>query len=63
MGDIFKIEFVLRDAKGDKKEVVSIKIQYFDTAALLTSISLTKNGFLFCAAEKEDHKLYLILKK
>ena len=26
LGDIFKVEFVLRDAKGDRKEVVSIKI-------------------------------------
>lgn len=25
-------------------------------------MSLTKNGFLFCAAEKEDHNLYMILK-
>ena len=25
-------------------------------------MSLTKNGFLFCAAEKEDHQLYMILK-
>ena len=25
-------------------------------------MSLTKNGFLFCAAEKEDHHLYMILK-
>jgi len=25
-------------------------------------MSLTKNGFMFCAAEKEDHHLYMILK-
>lgn len=62
LGDIFKIEFLLRDGKGDKKEVVSLKIEYFDTAPILTSMSLTKNGFLFCAAEKEDHNLYMILK-
>jgi len=43
-----------------KKEVVSIKIQYFDTVSCLTSMSLSKNGYLFCASEKEDHHLYLI---
>jgi len=53
---------LLRDVKGDKKEFVSLKIEYFDTAAVLTSMSLTKNGFMFCAAEKEDHHLYMILK-
>jgi hypothetical protein len=62
LGDIFKIEFLLRDIKEDKKEFVSLKIEYFDTAPILTSMSLTKNGFLFCAAEKEDHNLYMILK-
>jgi hypothetical protein len=62
LGDIFKIEFLLKDAKGDRKEVVSLKSEYFDTSAVLTSMSLTKNGFLFCAAEKEDHQLYMILK-
>jgi len=62
LGDIFKIEFLLRDVKGDKKELISLKIEYFDTAAVLTSMSLTKNGFMFCAAEKEDHQLYMILK-
>lgn len=24
-------------------------------------MSLSKNGYLFCAAEKEDHKLYMIV--
>ena len=52
----------MREVKGDRKEVVSIKIEYFDTVSVLSSISLTKNGFLFCAAEKEDHSLYMILK-
>lgn len=48
--------------KGDRKELISLKIEYFDTAAVLASMSLTKNGFMFCAAEKEDHHLYMILK-
>ena len=62
LGDIFKVEFVLKESPKERKEVVSLKIEYFDTAAVLTSMSLTKNGFLFCAAEKEDHRLYMILK-
>lgn len=40
-----------KDNKG-KKEVISIKIQYFDTVSCLTSMALTKNGYLFCASEK-----------
>lgn len=24
-------------------------------------MSLSKNGYLFCSAEKEDHKLYMIV--
>lgn len=26
-------------------------------------MAISKNGYLFCAAEKEDHKLYAIIKK
>lgn len=51
LGDIFKIEFLLKDVK-DKKEVISLKIEYFDTVSTLTSMSLSKNGYLFCASEK-----------
>jgi hypothetical protein len=60
LGDLFKIEFLLRDGK-ERKEVVSLKIEYFDTVAPLTSMALTKNGYLFCSAEREDHRLYMIL--
>lgn len=58
LGDIFKIEFKMKE---NNKEVLSIKIEYFDTAFLMTSMALTKNGFLFCAGEKEDHQLYAIV--
>lgn len=58
LGDIFKVDFAL---KG--KEVASIKISYFDTVACLSSIALTKNGYLFCAAEKEDHQLYTLIER
>ena len=51
----------MRDRKEEKKEVVSLKIEYFDTTPTLTSMSLTKNGYLFCSSEKEDHNVYMIL--
>lgn len=41
--------------------MVSLKIEYFDTVAPLTSMALTKNGYLFCSAEREDHRLYMIV--
>lgn len=47
--------------KENNKDLVSIKIEYFDTISCLTSMALTKNGFLFCAGEKEDHQLYAIV--
>jgi len=57
LGDIFKVDFKLKD----QKEVISIKIEYFDTAFCMTSLALTKNGYLFCAGEKEDHILYTLI--
>ena len=57
LGDLFKIDFRMKE---NKKDVISIKIEYFDTISCLTSMALTKNGFLFCAGEKEDHQLYVM---
>lgn len=53
---------MLKDTKN-KKEVVTIKIEYFDTVSPLSSMTLTKNGYLFCAAEKDDHNLYLMISR
>ena len=57
LGDLFKIDFRMKE---NKKDVISIKIEYFDTISCLTSMALTKSGFLFCAGEKEDHQLYVM---
>lgn len=55
LGDLFKIEFLTKDGQTkDHKQIISIKIEYFYTVSCLTSMCLSKNGFLFCASERED---------
>lgn len=60
LGDLYKVDFKLKE---NNKDILSIKIEYFDTVAVLTSIAISKNGYLFCAGEKEDHRLYALAKK
>jgi splicing factor 3B subunit 3 len=52
-GDVFKVTF---DAPGGN--VRSIKIKYFDTIPVATSICILKAGFVFCACESGDRLLY-----
>ncbi|KAF2119863.1 CPSF A subunit region-domain-containing protein [Lophiotrema nucula] len=52
-GDVFKVTF---DAPGGN--VSSIKIKYFDTIPVATSICLLKAGFVYCACESGDRILY-----
>lgn len=52
-GDVFKVTF---DAPGGV--VNSIKIKYFDTIPLATSICILKAGFVFCATESGDRIFY-----
>lgn len=54
-GDIFKITLDVED------DVVSeIKIKYFDTVPVATSLNVLKTGFLFVASEFGNHYLYQI---
>jgi splicing factor 3B subunit 3 len=52
-GDVFKVTF---DAV--EGAVRRIKIRYFDTIPLATSICILKAGFVFCASESGDRILY-----
>jgi splicing factor 3B subunit 3 len=52
-GDVFKVTF---NAPGGVVE--SIKIKYFDTIPVATSICILKAGFVYCACESGDRVLY-----
>ncbi|KAF2010937.1 hypothetical protein BU24DRAFT_377682 [Aaosphaeria arxii CBS 175.79] len=52
-GDVFKVTF---DTAGGV--VNSIKIKYFDTIPVATSICILRAGFVFCACESGDRILY-----
>ncbi|KAF2194857.1 hypothetical protein K469DRAFT_546523 [Zopfia rhizophila CBS 207.26] len=56
-GDVFKITFPAEEDKKTKG-VSQIKIQYFDTIPLATSICILRSGFLYCACESGDRLLY-----
>jgi splicing factor 3B subunit 3 len=52
-GDVFKVTF---EAPGGNVE--RIKIKYFDTIPVATSICILKAGFVYCACESGDRILY-----
>ncbi|KAL3318033.1 Splicing factor 3B subunit 3 [Cichlidogyrus casuarinus] len=54
-GDIFKINLEI-----DEDMVTEIKVKYFDTVPVATSMCVLKTGFLFVAAEFGNHYLYQI---
>ncbi|KAK6617102.1 Splicing factor 3B subunit 3 [Polyplax serrata] len=54
-GDIFKITL-----ETDEDMVTEIKLKYFDTVPVATSMCVMKTGFLFVASEFGNHYLYQI---
>ncbi|XP_010939835.1 spliceosome-associated protein 130 A [Elaeis guineensis] len=52
-GDIFKVTL---DHEGDR--VTELKIKYFDTIPVTSSMCVLKAGFLFAASEFGNHALY-----
>ncbi|KAL6126564.1 hypothetical protein ACLB2K_074611 [Fragaria x ananassa] len=52
-GDIFKVSL-----EHDKDVVKGVKIKYFDTIPVTTSMCVLKSGLLFAASEFGDHALY-----
>lgn len=59
-GDLFKItiEMVEDDNGQPTGEVKRLKIKYFDTVPLATSLCILKSGFLFVASEFGNHHFY-----
>ncbi|KAF1775308.1 WD40-repeat-containing domain [Phytophthora cactorum] len=56
LGDLYKISL---DYSGNVVE--EIKIQFFDTVPVASSMCITKTGLLFCASEFSNHYLFQFL--
>ncbi|KAJ3510268.1 hypothetical protein NLJ89_g4774 [Agrocybe chaxingu] len=52
-GDLFKVTI-----EHEEEEVKSLKIKYFDTVPVASSLCILKSGFLFVASEFSNHFLY-----
>ncbi|KAI0789091.1 mono-functional DNA-alkylating methyl methanesulfonate N-term-domain-containing protein [Abortiporus biennis] len=52
-GDLFKVTI-----DHDEQDVKAIKIRYFDTVPVASSLCILKSGFLFVASEFGNHHLY-----
>ncbi|KKF95581.1 Pre-mRNA-splicing factor rse-1 [Ceratocystis platani] len=59
-GDLFKVTLdMVEDDEGNATgEVKRIKIKYFDTIPLSTSLCILKSGFLFAATQSGNHQFY-----
>ncbi|KAF5357416.1 hypothetical protein D9758_005852 [Tetrapyrgos nigripes] len=52
-GDLFKVTI-----EHEEEEVKALKIKYFDTVPVASSLCILKSGFLFVASEFSNHYLY-----
>ena len=59
-GDLFKVTLdMVEDESGQPTgEVKKLKIKYFDTVPVATSLCILKSGFLFVASETGNHHFY-----
>ena len=59
-GDMFKVtlEMAEDDAGQATGEVKRLKIKYFDTVPIATTLCILKSGFLFVASETGNHHFY-----
>jgi splicing factor 3B subunit 3 len=61
-GDLFKVNFECQPRMAGEEikaqDAVNMKIKFFDTIPLCTSLIILKSGFLYGATESGDHVLY-----
>ena len=59
-GDLFKVTLEMaEDANGQPAGAVKrLRIKYFDTTPIATSLCILKSGFLFVASETGNHQFY-----
>lgn len=56
-GDVFKLD-IIHDRKGN---VEKLKIKYFETFPIATSICVLRDGFIYIACESGDQMIYELL--
>ncbi|KAI5291139.1 pre-mRNA-splicing factor rse1 [Ascosphaera aggregata] len=59
-GDLFKMTFdIASDDSGQMVgEVIRLKLKYFDTVPIASTLCILKSGFLFVASETGNHHFY-----
>ena len=59
-GDLFKVTLDMVEDEGGQPtgEVKMLKIKYFDTVPVASSLCILKSGFLFVASETGNHHFY-----
>lgn len=59
-GDLFKVTMDMVEDENEQPtgEVKSLKIKYFDTVPIASSLCILKSGFLFVASETGNHHFY-----
>lgn len=59
-GDMFKVTMEMAEDENEQLtgEVKRLKIKYFDTAPVASSLCILKSGFLFVASEAGNHHFY-----
>ena len=59
-GDLFKVTVDMMEDEGGQPtgEVQRLKIKYFDTVPVATSLFILKSGYLFAGSEHGNHHLY-----
>lgn len=55
-GDLYRVSLDL--AEDDPSVVTGMRIKFFGTAPVATTINILKSGFMFVACEGGDHRLY-----
>ena len=56
LGDLYKVNILLEET--DNKKALELRIKYFDTIPVATSLNILKSGFLFAACESGNHLFY-----
>ncbi|RKP08581.1 mono-functional DNA-alkylating methyl methanesulfonate N-term-domain-containing protein [Thamnocephalis sphaerospora] len=57
-GDVYKISVAHTEGRTGNRVVQEIRIKYFDTLPVASSLCILKSGFLFLAAEMGNHQFY-----
>jgi splicing factor 3B subunit 3 len=60
LGDVFKLTMDYQSENGEIAEVENIRLSYFETLPLATSMCLLKSAFMMLASEDGNHTIYQV---